>query len=360
MEQGRAGQVSELARDAALPQGPAALQPPPAPARPRHERGTVIAVEGYVDVIAMTRRRLRRHRRAARHGADRGPARRCSGGMSRRADPLLRRRQGRPPRRLPRPRPGAAAPRPGKSLRFALLPEGQDPDDLLRSGGAGGDRRGARRAPPLVDMLWRARDRGRRRSTRPSAAPAWSAACARPSAPIRDETLRRYYRDDIEERLRGLSPAAPRSRRRAGRPWRRPAASAGRGEPGRRRASPASSSASTPASAAFAGGRRRSREALIVAAVARPSGAARRARRGPRRARVRRCRRASACAGRCVDCAARGDARPTPEVLRARLDRGRARSGGRAARWRWPAPATAGRWTRMPIPRRRAELCGRP
>ena len=26
---------------------------------------------------------------------------------------------------------------PGKSLRFALLPEGQDPDDLARSGGRG-------------------------------------------------------------------------------------------------------------------------------------------------------------------------------------------------------------------------------
>src|SRR5258708_21090979 len=27
--------------------------------------------------------------------------------------------------------------KPGKSLRFALLPEGQDPDDLARSGGRG-------------------------------------------------------------------------------------------------------------------------------------------------------------------------------------------------------------------------------
>ncbi len=41
--------------------------------------------------------------------------------------------------------------KPGKSLRFALLPEGQDPDDLARSGGRGGDRgsdRGGARASP--------------------------------------------------------------------------------------------------------------------------------------------------------------------------------------------------------------------
>ena len=35
---------------------------------------------------------------------------------------------------------------PGKSLRFALLPDGQDPDDLVARGGPRGDRRGARRA----------------------------------------------------------------------------------------------------------------------------------------------------------------------------------------------------------------------
>ena len=45
-----------------------------------HDAGTVIAVEGYVDVDPDGRRRLRPHRRAARHGADRAPARRSSGG----------------------------------------------------------------------------------------------------------------------------------------------------------------------------------------------------------------------------------------------------------------------------------------
>ena len=44
--------------------------------------------------------------------------------------------------------------KPGKSLKFALLPQGQDPDDLVRSGGrdAVNDVIGAAR--PLADMLW--------------------------------------------------------------------------------------------------------------------------------------------------------------------------------------------------------------
>ena len=43
---------------------------------------------------------------------------------------------------------------PGKSLRFALLPEGQDPDDLARSGGRGAIEEVISAARPLVDMLW--------------------------------------------------------------------------------------------------------------------------------------------------------------------------------------------------------------
>ena len=43
---------------------------------------------------------------------------------------------------------------PGKSLRFALLPEGQDPDDLARSGGRGAIEEVIAAARPLADMLW--------------------------------------------------------------------------------------------------------------------------------------------------------------------------------------------------------------
>ena len=51
--------------------------------------------------------------------------------------------------------------KPGKSLRFALLPEGQDPDDLARSGGRGRDRGSDRRRARARRRDLVARDRGR-------------------------------------------------------------------------------------------------------------------------------------------------------------------------------------------------------
>ena len=45
--------------------------------------------------------------------------------------------------------------RPGQSLRFAMLPEGQDPDDLIRASGPPAMQKVLDQARPLVDMLWR-------------------------------------------------------------------------------------------------------------------------------------------------------------------------------------------------------------
>jgi len=44
--------------------------------------------------------------------------------------------------------------RPGQTLRFAMLPEGQDPDDLIRAKGKPAMQDVLDRAVPLVDMLW--------------------------------------------------------------------------------------------------------------------------------------------------------------------------------------------------------------
>src|SRR6266704_5933225 len=44
--------------------------------------------------------------------------------------------------------------KPGKSLRFALLPEGQDPDDLARSGGRAAIEEVISAARGLADMIW--------------------------------------------------------------------------------------------------------------------------------------------------------------------------------------------------------------
>ena len=72
------------------------------------------------------RRRLRPHRRAARHGADRAPAADPLAD-GRRADPLLRRRQRRHPRRPPRRRSGAAASPAGQEPPLRAPPRGPGP-----------------------------------------------------------------------------------------------------------------------------------------------------------------------------------------------------------------------------------------
>ena len=42
----------------------------------------------------------------------------------------------------------------GKSLRFAVMPEGQDPDDLIRAGGSAAMQQLLGTARPMVDLLW--------------------------------------------------------------------------------------------------------------------------------------------------------------------------------------------------------------
>ncbi|WP_336098578.1 DNA primase [Roseovarius sp. CH_XMU1461] len=49
----------------------------------------------------------------------------------------------------------------GKSLRFALMPEGKDPDDLIREGGIEALREKVEGALPMVELLWRRETEGR-------------------------------------------------------------------------------------------------------------------------------------------------------------------------------------------------------
>lgn len=90
---------------------------------------------------------------------------------------------------------------PGKSLRFALLPEGQDPDDLVRSGGRGAIEDVIAAAKPLAEMIWSRELEGGNFAT-PERRAALEARVKELSNGIRDEVVRRYYRDDFSERLR--------------------------------------------------------------------------------------------------------------------------------------------------------------
>src|SRR6185312_14167803 len=96
--------------------------------------------------------------------------------------------------------------KPGKSLRFALLPEGQDPDDLARSGGRVAIEEVISAARPLVDMLWSREIEGGSYAT-PERRAALEARINELSKGIRDEVVRRYYRDDLAGRLqRAFAP----------------------------------------------------------------------------------------------------------------------------------------------------------
>jgi DNA primase len=100
---------------------------------------------------------------------------------------------------------------PGKSLKFATLPQGQDPDDLARSGGrdAIADVIGAAR--PLAAMLWARETEGHQFDT-PERRAALEAQLNRITASIADEAVRKYYRQDFTARIAQLFAPPPGQR----------------------------------------------------------------------------------------------------------------------------------------------------
>jgi DNA primase len=90
--------------------------------------------------------------------------------------------------------------KPGKSLRFALLPEGQDPDDLARAGGRAAIEEVISAARPLADVIWSREVEGGGFAT-PERRAALEARIGELANGIRDEVVRRYYRQDLSERI---------------------------------------------------------------------------------------------------------------------------------------------------------------
>ena len=111
--------------------------------------------------------------------------------------------------------------KPGRSLRFAILPEGEDPDDLIRRSGraAMADILGA--AKPLVDMIWM-REIEQGPLDTPERRAAFEARLHEIARSVGDETVRRHYEQALSERARAFfgGDSAPRGQRgqfRAGR-----------------------------------------------------------------------------------------------------------------------------------------------
>src|SRR6267142_6121229 len=100
--------------------------------------------------------------------------------------------------------------KPGKSLRFALLPEGQDPDDLARSGGRGAIEEVVSAARGLADVIWSREIEGGTFAT-PERRAALEKRINELTNGIRDEVVRRYYRQDLSARLqRTFAPEVAR------------------------------------------------------------------------------------------------------------------------------------------------------
>jgi DNA primase len=101
--------------------------------------------------------------------------------------------------------------KPGKSLKFALLPQGQDPDDLLRSAGREAVVEVIEAAKPLAAMLWTRETEGHSFDT-PERRAALEARINEVTTGIADESVRKYYRQDFQERLRAFFAPAQNAR----------------------------------------------------------------------------------------------------------------------------------------------------
>jgi len=167
-----------------------------------HEGARVVAVEGYIDVIAMV---------MAGFEATVAPLGTALTAeqlllMWRMADePILCFDGDDAGRRAAYRAIDLALPlvKPGKSLKFATLPDGQDPDDLVRSGGREAVEDVLVAARPLAEMLW-AREIEGGPFTTPERRAALEARLREVTASIGDETVRRYYQVDLSAGLRRL------------------------------------------------------------------------------------------------------------------------------------------------------------
>ena len=195
----RAGQISELAGDRALPQGQRALQfraRPQGHAEGRHGDRR----RGLYGRDRAGAGRLRERRRAARHRAHREPARAVVAHVGR-AGAVLRRRPGRAEGGVAGRRHGAAAD-PGRAARCASrccrrarIPTIWSRPTVRTRSARCSPRRG--RSPTCCGC---ARPRAAC-STRRSGGRIWKRRCASLTRRIRDESVRYHYQQEMRDRV---------------------------------------------------------------------------------------------------------------------------------------------------------------
>jgi DNA primase len=117
---------------------------------------------------------------------------------------------------------------PGRTLRFALLPGGQDPDDLVKSGGANAVEAVFEAAISLDELLWRSEYEAQPLST-PEARAGLRKRLGELAGSIQDGDVRYQYQAEFRRRFDESFAAQPRRSfdrpiqarggRRAGQPW---------------------------------------------------------------------------------------------------------------------------------------------
>ncbi len=170
--------------------------------KPAFERGEVIAVEGYMDVIAL-------HQAGIHHVvAPLGTA------LTESQLAMLWRMAAQPVMCFDGDMAGRKAAwraletalphlKPGHSLRFAFLPEGMDPDDMVRTEGGAAFLAVVEQAEALIDFLFRHATEGRRLKT-PEEKAALEAEVEALAGRIQDARVRQHYLMELRDRLRGL------------------------------------------------------------------------------------------------------------------------------------------------------------
>lgn len=86
----------------------------------------------------------------------------------------------------------------GQSLRFAIMPEGQDPDDLIKAKGAGAVQAVLDQAKPMVDLLWQREVEGKNFDS-PERKAALDKTLREKIKLIRDPGIRAHYGEAIKE-----------------------------------------------------------------------------------------------------------------------------------------------------------------
>ena len=86
--------------------------------------------------------------------------------------------------------------RTGKALRFSIMPEGKDPDDLIRNEGASIFKNLIDEAVPMVDLIWRRETEGKSFDS-PERRAGLDKSLSDAIALIKDKNLKNHYRDAL-------------------------------------------------------------------------------------------------------------------------------------------------------------------